>query len=71
MRRSHVYERSGPRARRDVGRGGGGDYAPAGRAAVVALPNLLQQAEAAGAVVLSQYLGQALRAAEGIVARES
>ncbi len=69
MRRPHVYERSVPRARRDVERGGGADHVPVARAVIAALPDLLLQAEAAGAVALARYLGQALSEAEGIVRR--
>ena len=69
MRRPSVYQRSAPRARRDVGNETGADYLPAARAAVAALPTLLRDAEAAGAVALARYLGQALSEAEGIVRR--
>ncbi len=48
---------------------GGADYVPAARAAIAALPDLLKQAEAAGAVVLARHLEQALSEAEGIVGR--
>ena len=69
MRRPNVYQRSALRARRDVAHGIGADYLPAARAAVAALPALLQEVEAAGAVALARYLGQALSEAEGIVRR--
>ena len=69
MRRPHVYERSAPRARRDVEQEGGADYVPAARAVLAAVPALLREAEAAGAVALARYLGQALTEAEGIVRR--
>ena len=69
MRRPHVYQRSAPRARRDVEHEIGVDYLPAARAAVAALRTLLRDAEAAGAVALARYLGQALSEAEGIVRR--
>ncbi|WP_207210935.1 hypothetical protein [Lichenibacterium minor] len=45
------------------------DYGPAARAALAVLPALLREAEAAGAVALARYLGQALTEAEGIVRR--
>ena len=69
MRRSHVYERSVPRARRDFHQEGGADYAPAARSVLDALPALLREAEAAGATTLARFLGQALTEAEGIVTR--
>ena len=69
MRRPHVYERTAPRARRDVEQESGADYVPAARATLAAVPDLLRQAEAAGAVALARYLGQALTEAEGIVRR--
>ena len=69
MRRPNVYQRSALRARRDVEHEIGADYLPAARAAVAALPALLRQAEAAGAITLARYLGQALTEAEGIVRR--
>ncbi|WP_237482996.1 hypothetical protein [Lichenibacterium dinghuense] len=69
MRRPHVFERSAPRARRDVEQEAGADYIPAARAAIVALPALLREAEAAGAVTLARHLGHALTEAEGIVRR--
>ena len=69
MRRPHVYERSVPRARRDVEQESQDDYVPAARAAIAVLPALLRDAEAAGAVALARYLGQALSEAEGIVRR--
>lgn len=71
MRRPHVYERSAPRARRDMGQKVRVDSAPAARSAIAALPDLLLQAEAAGAIALARYLGQALNEAEGIVGRGS
>ena len=48
MRRPHVYERTAPRARRDVEQESGADYVPAARAVLAAVPDLLRQAEAAG-----------------------
>ncbi len=69
MRRPHVYERSVPRARRDVEQEGGADYMPAARGVLAAVPALLREAEAAGAVTLARFLGQALTEAEGIVRR--
>ena len=69
MRRPHVYERASPRARRDGEQESGADYVPAARAVLAAVPDLLRQAEAAGAVTLARYLGQALTEAEGIVRR--
>ena len=69
MRRPHVYERSVPRARRDVEQDSQDDYVPAAQSAVAAFPDLLRQAEAAGAMVLARYLGQALSEAEGIMRR--
>lgn len=71
MRRPHVYERTAPRARRSVEQESGADYVPATHAVLAAVPDLLRQAEAAGAVVLARYLGQALTEAEGIVRRAS
>ena len=69
MRRPHVYERSATR----VGPGPcpepSDDYGPAARAVLASVPDLLRQAEAAGAGVLARYLGQALSEAEGIVRR--
>jgi hypothetical protein len=69
MRRPHVYERSVPRARRDVEQESQDDYVPAAHAVLAAVPVLLRQAEASGAVALARYLGQALSEAEGIVRR--
>jgi hypothetical protein len=69
MRRPHIYQRSVPRARRDVEQEGGADYLPAARAILEAVPALLRQAEAAGAITLARLLGQALTEAEGIVRR--
>ena len=69
MRRPNVYQRSAPRARRDVGLEVSDDYVSAARAAIAAVPALLQEAEAAGAVTLARYLGQALSEAEGIMRR--
>ena len=69
MRRPHVYERSATRAARSFRRECSGDYSPAARAALATLPDLLRQAEAAGAVGLARHLGQALGEAEGIVRR--
>ncbi len=68
MRRPHVYERTAPRARRDVEQGGA-DYLPAARAAISALPELLILAEASGAITLARFLGQALTEAESIMRR--
>ena len=50
-RRPYVYERSAPQGRRDVEQEGGADYVPA------AVPALLREAEAAGAITLARYLG--------------
>ena len=69
MRRPHVYERSAPRAKRDVEQERGGEYAPAARAVLDVVPALLREAEAAGATTLARLLGQALTEAEGIVRR--
>ena len=69
MRRPHVYERSAPRARRDLEHEGGADYVPAARAVLDAVPALLREAEAAGAVTLARFLGQALNEAESILRR--
>ena len=72
MRRPHVYERSAPRSGRDNYHGPTADYGPAARAVLDGVPALLQAAEAAeaaGAVVLARFLGQALTEAEGIVRR--
>ena len=69
MRRPNVYQRSAPRARRDVEHETDADFVPPARAASAALPDLLRQAEAAGAAALSRYLGQALTEAERIVRR--
>lgn len=69
MRRPHVYERSVPRARRDAEQDDGANYGPAAKATMAAVPDLLRQAEAAGAVTLARFLGQALTEAEGIVRR--
>lgn len=69
MRRPHIYERSVPRARRDVEQESGVDYVPAAHAVLAAVPDLLRQAEACGAVALARHLGQALSEAEGIVRR--
>ena len=69
MRRPHVYERSATRAARGPRPEPSDDYGPAARAVLAALPDLLRQAEAAGAVALARHLGQALSEAEGIVRR--
>ena len=69
MRRPHVYERSVPRAGRGTRPEPSDDYGPAARAAVAGLPDLLRQAEAAGAIALARFLGQALTESEGIVRR--
>ena len=69
MRRPHVFQRSAPRVWRDVEQEAGADYTPAARATIAVLPALLREAEAAGAVTLARYLGQALTEAEGIVRR--
>ncbi len=62
MRRPHVYERSASRAARGHLSGPSDDYAPTARATIAAVPDLLRQAEAAGAVVLVRY---PLRKGEG------
>ena len=69
MRRPHVYERSAPRAKRDVEQECSGDYAPAARAVLGSVPALLREAEICGATTLARLLGQALTEAEGIVRR--
>lgn len=70
MRRSDDYERTAPRAQQELGHDdGGGDYVPAARAALSALPALPREAEVADATTLVRYLGQALTEAEGIVRR--
>ena len=69
MRRLHVYERSATRAARGPRPEPSDDYGPAARAVLVSVPDLLRQAEAAGAVTLARFLGQALTEAEGIVRR--
>ena len=69
MRRPHVYERSVPRAKRDVEQEGRAYYGPAARAVIDAVPALLREAEACGAVTLARFLGQALTEAEGIMRR--
>lgn len=69
MRRPHVYERSVPRAKRDMEQEGGADYMPAARAVLDAVPALLREAEACDAVPLARFLGQALSEAEGIAKR--
>ena len=69
MRRPHVYERSATRAARGSRPEPVDDYGPAARATLVAVPELLRQAEAAGAVTLARFLGQALTEAEGILRR--
>jgi hypothetical protein len=69
MRRPHVYERSAPRAKRDAEQECSGDYVPAARAVVDAVPALLREAEAAGAITLARFLEQALTEAEGILRR--
>ncbi len=71
MRRPHVYERSATRAARGPRPDPSGDYGPAAVATIAFVPELLRQAEAAGAVALARYLGQALSEAEGIVRRAS
>ncbi len=48
------------RARRDTEQEGGADYVPAARAVLNAVPVLLREAEAAGAVTLARFLGQAM-----------
>ena len=53
MGRPNVYQRSAPRARRNVIREATVDYVPAARAVLMAAPDFLRQAEAAGTVVLS------------------
>ena len=47
MRRPNVYQRSAPRARRDVEHESGADYLPAAHSTIAALPSLLAQAEKA------------------------
>ena len=69
MRRPHVYERSATRAARGCRPEPTADYGPAARAVLDAVPALLREAEAAGAVALARFLGQALTEAEGIVRR--
>ena len=60
MRRPHVYERSVPRPRRDLEQEVAADYVPAARAVLDGVPELLLTAEAAGAVTLAPYRGQAM-----------
>ncbi len=67
MRRPHVHERSATGAVRGHLPDPSDDYGPAARATIAAVPDLLRQAEAVGAVVLARHLGQALSEAEGIV----
>ncbi len=67
MRRPHVYERSTPRAKRDVDQEGCTDYGPAAHAVPDAVPALLREAEGCGATILARLLGQVLTEAEGIV----
>ena len=69
MRRPHVYERSVPRPRRDLEQEVAADYVPAARAVLDVVPELLHTAEAAGAITLARFLGQALSKAEGVVRR--
>ena len=69
MRRPHVYERSATRAARGTRPERSDDYWQAARATITAVPDLLRQAEAAGAVTLARFLGQPLTEAEGIVRR--
>ena len=69
MRRPHVYERTAPRAWRGFEQQAGDDYVPAARAVLASVPALLREAEAAGAVTMARFLGQALTEAEGIVRR--
>ncbi len=69
MRRPHVYERSATRAARGPRPEPSDDYVPAARAVLEIVPALLREAEAAGAIVLARYLGQALTEADGIVRR--
>ena len=69
MRRPPVYERTGPRARRNTEHEGGADCVPAARVVLNAVPALLREAEAAGAVTLARFLGQAMSEAESIVRR--
>ena len=64
MRRPRVHERSVPPAPRGVWHEDGADHGPAARAAITALPILLQ-ADATGAVELARLVGQALSEAEG------
>ncbi len=69
MRRPHVFERSATRAARERRAEPLDDYSPAARATVAVVPDLLREAEAAGAVTLARFLGQALTEAEGILRR--
>ena len=69
MRRSHVYERSATRAAHGPHPEPSDDSGPTARATLVAVPDLLRQAEAAGVGVLARYLGQALSETEWIVRR--
>ncbi len=69
MRRPHVYERSATGAARGHLPDPSDDYGPAARATLAAVPDLLRQSEAAGAIALARHLGQALTKTEGIVRR--
>ena len=66
MRRPHVFERSAPRAKRDVELEGCADYGTAACAVLDAVPATLREAEA---ITLARLLGQALAEAERIVRR--
>ncbi len=52
MRRPHVYKRTAPRERQHLEQVSSTDYGPAARAVITAVPALLQEAEAAGAVTV-------------------
>ena len=67
MRYPYVYERSANQAARGTRPEPSADYGPAVRATIAAVPDLLRQAEAIGAVSLARYLGQALSETGGIV----
>ncbi len=69
MCRPHVCERSATRAAWCHHPGSSDDCWPAARATIAAVPDLLHQAEAAGAIALARHLGQALTEAEKIVRR--
>ena len=71
MRRPHIYEHSATRAVRGPRPEPTDDYGPAAHAAVAALPDLVRQAEAAGAITLARFPGQALTETEGIVGKSN